>query len=118
MLSRTKVGSGGEFGVEAIVYVYKHCCLLQLGLQESCNVLLSLGSRILAMFCVFVSASMASLLNAFLLGSEYAKCTHAHAITVWSRVLNWGWWFLAVSFVWVRRVIGCDHACGSLFVSC
>ena len=63
-------------------------------------------------------ASMVSLLNAFLLGNEYATCTHAHAKIVGSRVLNWGWWCLAVSFVWVLRVIGWDHACGSLFVSC
>ena len=47
-----RLGVEASFGVEAVVNFQKHCCLLQLGLQESCNVLLSLGSRILAMFCV------------------------------------------------------------------
>ena len=80
-------------------------CSVELGLQDYCNVLLLI-------------ASMASLFNAFLIGTAYATCTHAHAITVGSWVLKWGWWWLASRFVWVLTVIGWDHACGSLFVSC
>ena len=74
MLSRTKVGSGSKFGVEAAVYFQKHCCLLQLGLQESCNVLLSLGSRILAVFCFVLLAWLHCLMLSWLA----MNMQHAH----------------------------------------